>query len=434
MIAKIFSENKKNLNNNESFIHLFAYILGSVSFMFTIFNRMNIAVLTPYIVEIFQVTSSSLGFLSGLYFYIYSFSQPFVGVLVDKLKPRKMLALSILIISLGTFTFAFAPNIIYIYLGRFLIGVGSSGIFIPVNWIINKYFPFEKRGFLIFFLQFLGNFGSILAAGPFAGLIRLLGWEKSLSAVGIIALMLGIFVWMVVRDESKNAPEGHLQKEELLSEEKMSWVSIIKSVFGMRIMKYCLLSGIPYAAMMSFQGLWVVSYLIDIYQYDKSTASSLVTLIPTGFVVGLLIFSKLSDKSYGKYIFLGANTFVTFEYLFFAFFTDRIPVNSLAVILFLYGFTHGTTPFILKVYTLILPKKYFGTALGAVNIIPFFTTALYQPFTGLLFDIFGGSSVLSRSASSYRIYFLFSAFTLMIAVWAIYNITMILKKDYAGKI
>jgi len=214
----------------------------------------------------------------------------------------------------------------------------------------------------------------------------------------------------------------------------MSWFSIIKSVFSMAIMKYCVLSGIPYAAMIAFQGLWVVPYLIDVYKIDKSAASSLVTLIPTGFVIGLLIFSKLSDSLYGKYIFLGANIFMIFEYLFFALFVDNIPFGYLPFLMFLYGITHGTTPYILKVYTLILTKRYYGTALGAVNIIPFLTTAIYQPVTGFLFDIFGGSNILYRSISSYRIYFLFSALTLIISSWAIYNIIMILKKDYAGKI
>jgi sugar phosphate permease len=194
MNSKSLTKKYSNDKNAKYSIHVFAYILGAIAFMFTIFNRMNIAVLTPYIIEIFQVSSSSLGFLSGIYFYIYSFSQPFVGVLVDKLKPRKMLALSVIIISLGTFVFAFASNIVFIYFGRFLIGAGSAGIFIPVNWLINKYFSFEKRGFLIFILQFIGNLGSILATGPFAGLIRLLGWKNALISIGLIAITMGIFI------------------------------------------------------------------------------------------------------------------------------------------------------------------------------------------------------------------------------------------------
>ena len=407
----------------------FAYILGTIAFMFTIFHRVNTAVLAPYIIETFKVSGSTLGFMSGLYFYVYSFSQPIVGVLVDRLKPRRMLTLSVLLIALGTFVFAYAPSIIFIYLGRFLIGAGSAGVFIPVNWILKKYFAFEKRGFLLFILQFIGNLASILAAAPLANLISFLGWKGALISIGLISITISILIWVTVRDDNTVTKENK-NGEGSTDKEKQSWFSIVKEVLQVPIIKYCLVSTIIYASMLSFQGLWVVPYLIDVYQVSKSSASSLATLIPTGYVIGLLLFSKLSDTIYGKYIYFFCTVIITIIYSLLTIYSGTISPNILPKLLFLIGISHGSIPYMLKIYTLVLPKENFGTALGALNVVPFIATAIYQSLSGLLFDLLGGADVLQRSVQSYRFYFLFLAISLLVASWAVFNILIILRKHY----
>ena len=426
----ILTAKYNHLKNSKYSFRWFAYILGAIAFMFTIFHRVNAAVLAPYIIETFQVSGSTLGFMSGIYFYVYSFSQPMVGVLVDTLKPRRMLTLSLLTISLGTFLFAYAPNILFIYLGRFFIGAGCAGIFIPTNWIVNKYFAFEKRGFLLFILQFIGNLGSVLAAAPLANLIRFLGWKGALIFIGFISIAISILIWLTVRDDHNppSAESHHLTDTQ--EEEKKGWVSIVREVLHIPIIKYCLISTIVYAAMLSFQGLWVVPYLIDVYQVSKSSASSLATLIPTGFVIGLLLFSKLSDTGYGKYIYFYSTVLITSIYLLLTIYTGNILPTFLPPLLFAIGIAHGATPYLLKIYALVLPKKNYGTALGALNVTPFIMTAIYQSFSGLLFDLFGGSDILHRSVQSYRFYFLFLTISLIIASLAIFNILRILRRDY----
>jgi len=191
-----------------------------------------------------------------------------------------------------------------------------------------------------------------------------------------------------------------------------------------------LVSTIVYAAMLSFQGLWVVPYLIDVFQLNKSSASSLATLIPTGYVIGLLLFSKLSDTVYGKYIYFCFTIFITSIYLYLTVNTGNIQPTFLPFLLFALGITHGSTPYMLKVYALVLPKKNYGTALGALNVAPFIMTAIYQSFSGLLFDLFGGSNILHRSVQSYRFYFFFLTISLLVASWAVFNILRILRRDY----
>lgn len=144
--------NYNTFNRNNDLFKWVAYILASLAFAFSFFHRANTGVLAPYLIETFKASSIMLGLLSSIYFYSYSLMQPIIGFLIDKWKPRKMLTLAIFIMASGTLIFASAPNLTFICIGRFLLGIGCAGIYIPGSWILTKYFAPSKRGFLFSYI------------------------------------------------------------------------------------------------------------------------------------------------------------------------------------------------------------------------------------------------------------------------------------------
>jgi len=379
--------------------------------------------------------------MSSIYFYSYAALQPVVGVLTDRWKPRKMLTLSVIMMTLGTLIYTYSPSFIFTYIGRLLIGIGSAGIFVPVSWIITKYFSYDKRGFLFAILIFIGNIGSLLAASPFAKLITYFGWRNALANVAFTSFALAILIWLVVRDDNSNKiNEANLNNKDKKSvikteEEKSSWFVVCREVASIPIIKYCFVSSLTYATMMSFQGLWAVPFFMDIYKMEKSAASDLVTMIPLGFLIGVLLLSKLNDTKYGRYNFFFVNATSLIVYLIFTISTINLPNTFVIILLFLIGFSNSADPYLLKIYSLIFPKRYYGTALGIVNMFPFILSAVYQSFTGLLFDLSeGGVDALQRNVGSYKLYFLILTISLVVATLARVEMIKILNKDYKGKI
>jgi len=430
--------NKSGKGND--FYKWIAYISGTIAYVFVNFHRVNTAVLAPYFIETFKVSSTNLGFMSSIYFYSYAAFQPVVGILTDRWKPRKILTVSVIMMTFGALIYAYSPTFKIIFFGRLLVGIGSAGIFVPVSWIITKYFTYN-RGFLYAILMFSGNIGSILAASPFAKLITHFGWRNALTNITYTSFALAILIWLVVRDNNSNKVEKiHLDNKDIeniikIDKEKASWFAIFKEVFSMPIIKYCFFSAILYSTTMTFQGLWAVPFFMDIYKMDKSAASGLVTMIPFGLVAGVLLLSKLLDTKYGKYIFFFVNVISLIVYLIFTISTIDLPNTFVMTLLFLIGFSNSAVPFLLKTYSVVLPKRHYGIAMGIVNIFPFILSALYQSITGLLFDLFGGgANVLHRSLVSYKLYFLFLTLSIVITTLASLKIIKTLNKDYKGKI
>lgn len=415
-----------------------AFVFGLTAYAFVNFHRVSLTVLAPSLLETFKISSTNLGFMSSIFFYCYSPLQPICGILTDRWKPRKMLMISIFIMSLGMLLFSYSPDFKYIYIARFLIGLGSAGVYVPVSWMISKYFTYEKRGLLFSLFMLFGNIGSILAASPFAKLVALLGWRSALVNISFFSFLLLVLIWIFVRDNnSHNADKKHLSDKNIIREhkEKNSWFFILKKVLTIPVIKYCFISSLSYGAMISLQGLWAVPFFVEMYKMDSSSASSFLIMIPIGIVSGTLLLSKLNDSKFGKYVYFWVRISSTIVYLIFTIFTLKIPTILIFILFFILGFQYGSVPFLLKMFTLILPKKYYGTALGIVNVFPFLIAALYLSFTGLLFDWFGGSDVvLNRSLESYKIYFLFLTISLTISSIASLKIIKILNKSHEKKV
>jgi MFS family permease len=81
----------------------------------------------------FSADAMLLGVIASSYFYLYALAQPVVGYLSDTAGPRKVIAFSFLLTSLGTLLFALAPSATVATAGRALVGFGAGGSSSPVS-------------------------------------------------------------------------------------------------------------------------------------------------------------------------------------------------------------------------------------------------------------------------------------------------------------
>lgn len=369
--------------------------------------------------------------------------QPAIGILTDWWKPKKIFIVFLIIEGIGTFLYACSPVFSIILVGRILIGIGCAGIFIPLSWIIRMYFPADKRGFLFSVQICFANFGSILAASPLAFLIHIFGWRIALGFFGVLAFFIAFLFGLFVKTKKKDKKGIDSEEEILVTNEsileiprkkgKKTWIYTLKEVFKIPIIKYALLSLLAYGAMIALQGLWAIPFLLNTYKMNRLEASKIVAMIPIGFMIGILGFSKISDSKHGKYFFFYVNVGSTFVYLFFTIYTHQIFISGLYILFFLIGVFHGMVPFIYKVYSVVFPKKIYGAALGIVNLFPLLIGALYQSITGYMFDYFNYSTNISNLLG-YKYFFLFLTISLIIASVSSCIVIKLLNRDFKGKI
>ena len=174
-----------------------------------------------------------------------------------------------------------------------------------------------------------------------------------------------------------------------------------------------------YGSLFSFQGLWGVPYLQDVFSISRQTAGITVMLLPLGIILGGPFWGILSDryfKARRPILLLGTIGFLA---TIIAFVLIRNYPGSFvfSIIYFFYGF-FGTVFLInLTCVKEHLPLEITGTVMGILNTLMIMSVGFYQNITGYYLNYF---LTLTSTATAYQnvfiIYCLSAAVALVIVL------------------
>ena len=186
-------------------------LLLSLSVFINYIDRGNLSTAAPLIKTEFRLSASQLGFLLTSFFITYTLLHPFVGWLVDTVKPSRVLFVGFLIWSLATIFTGLASTFAALFALRLTLGAGEVVAF-PASWkIICECFDERRRGkanAILFAAMALGPAFGILAGGL---LIASFGWRPFFIGFGMVSL-LWIVPWLIVAPKYEAARVEHETK------------------------------------------------------------------------------------------------------------------------------------------------------------------------------------------------------------------------------
>src|SRR5690606_13238037 len=119
----------------------------------------------------------------------------------------------------------------------------------------------------------IGMLGAVGGQAPLSFLIHHVGWRASILGFGLFGIILALFFFLVVEDHPAN-------KEIHVAPQKMKFLSAVKQVMGSKDgWLLSLYSGLAYAPVSVFGGLWGVPFLSEFYKISKLEASHAVSLV-----------------------------------------------------------------------------------------------------------------------------------------------------------
>ncbi len=366
----------------------------SVLYFFVCLHRVAPTVVARDMAQSFQADAVTLGLIASAYFYLYSVLQPVVGYLSDTVSPRKVMALFFALSAVGTLIFGSAPNALIAMLGRTLIGAGLAGIFIPALKLFSRWYRVDQYAGLTGLMLTVGGLGSISAAVPLTYLVVLSGWRNAFIGIGAFSFILALVCWIVVRDkpEEKGWPSpgiafspadkddgiGIRKKLGMISGSLDFWMIFLGTFF----------TG---GASLTFQGLWSIPYLMDVFGLDRVHAGWILMLFPLGIALGGPTLGFLIENLHlnQKRVLLGGLLITALGWIVMLTLNRGDSVIIVALLLFIFGLTAGgTLPFYYTITRNLFPAWLMGTASGLMNAAAFLGAAVYQPFTGYLLKSF----------------------------------------------
>jgi len=264
------------------------------------FHRFAPAAFAGTLTREFGTSAAALGTLAALNFYVYTAMQIPSGALIDRLGTRICVSAGTLAAAAGSVVFALAPNLAVAYLGPLLMGLGASAVFVGIMKGNTLWFSPAHYGVMAGVTMLLANVGSIAAAGPSAVLLHWFDWRTVFLAVGALALLLAVGVYLLVHDRPEDAgfaplapavrrPSGLAPRRSLLTD--------LKEVAATRGLWPVFWAAIgTNATFYAFAGLWGVPLLTDGFGLSNASAAVYTTLGLAGYGLASFAVGLYSDR------------------------------------------------------------------------------------------------------------------------------------------
>lgn len=349
----------------------------TVLYFCSIFHRVGIAAVASNLQTDFGTNASILGLMSGMYFYSYSAAQIPAGLMADKFGIRKTLTLFGLVACLGNLLFSFSPTIAVLSVGRALVGFGVGGFYVCALKAFAVSYNRKRYATYTGLFTSLGNVGAIAASSPLALLTLAFGWRDAFLVILFVMLAFVGVVWF-----SMNNPQ------DLPAASKRRVFADLKTVFSNReLLKLAPVPFFVYGLFVSFQGLWVGPFLMQVYGMIQSVASYFFVFISVGFVVAFPLAGFLSDRTGRRKRVVMVGIVLSLVYwVIMAIFGGSLASYQIVALFFFLGFSFGVTDIFLTIPVNLCPAEISGLAIGGLNMFNFVGGGFFQFFMGFLLD------------------------------------------------
>ena len=260
-------------------------------FFFSFFYRTSPAVIAPYLSREFSLGAERLGLLSSIFFAVFAAVQVPLGPALDFIGPRRVIASLGSLGALGSLIFALAPSFEVCLIGRGLIGLGMSCMYMGTLTVVANWFPPRSFATVTGIVASLGNTGALTATLPLALLAGSIGWRGSFLLFAIINLILAILVWVIVRDRPSPS------RVPARSPGKFGLIQAFRAVFGnSSFWSIALLNFFTAGSFLAIQGLWGGPFLMDVFGLTPVGAGTILSSIAVGYIVGCPLIGTASDR------------------------------------------------------------------------------------------------------------------------------------------
>jgi len=391
------------------------FFILSLAYLFVYFHRLSLSVVADDLAKDFQTTASTIGLLGSIYFYCYAAMQFPAGLLSDSIGPRKTVTFFLLIASAGSILFGFAPNIEIAFVGRVLVGLGVSMVFIPTMKILSQWFRAHEFALMAGILNAVGGAGVLAATWLLALMVAWFGWRVSFELIGVCTLILVGLVWLIIRDRpgDKGLPSlaeiDHKGKEVAAPANQIGlWEGARRVVSEKYFWPVAIWFFFDCGIFFGFGALWSGPYLMHVYGMTRAEAGAVLSMIAWGMIVGSPFLGLLSDRvlKSRKKVFVLCTSGLVFILLIFNIFPSGLPHATLYVLFFIFSICASSIVVIGFTMTKeLFPVEIAGTSVGTVNLFPFLGGAIFMPILGKVLDAYPKSTT-GYSVDAYSTNFL----------------------------
>ncbi|UJB42871.1 MFS transporter [Streptomyces sp. A1-5] len=338
----------------------------------------------------FHINASALSTFSILQLLVYAGMQIPVGLLVDRLGAKKVLALGVVLYTAGQFGFAFSDAYGMALGSRALLGCGDAMTFISVLRLGARWFPARRGPMIAQIAALVGMAGNLISTLVLARLLHTFGWTTTFagSALGGIAVLVLLLLFL------KDHPEGFAPPP---TPREHSGATFVRRQIanawrepGTRLGMWVHFTT-QFPAMV-FLLLWGLPFLVEAQGLSRGTAGELLTLVVLSNMAVGLVYGQIIARHHAARLPLALGTVAATALLWaltLCWPTTHAPMGLLVMLCVVLGACGPASMIGFDFARPANPPERQGTASGIVNMGGFTASMTTLLAVGILLDATG---------------------------------------------
>ncbi len=354
------------------------------------FHRSSLGVIAPELVRELSIGPQALGLAGGMFFVVLIAVQLPVGVMLDWIGPRRLVAGLTVIAVAGSLLTAAARSETGLIVARAVVGLGCAAYFMAAVLMCSRWFSGERLSTALSRVFALSQIGNLLAGWPLAALAGTAGWRAAFVIAAAVTAVTGVAFWLGIRQDRPDAAGEAPPMPESLGA-VMRGVGEVLRAPGLA--PVVAIQTVAYAVVSTVLGLWAGPYLHDVHGLDGGDRGLVLAAMTIAQVIGVLVCGPLDARfNTRKRIVLtgGSLTLLTLALLAL---WPRPPVAvAIALLVALCGVaSYGVT--IVAHGRSLFPDRLLGRGMTTLNLAQVVGASVMPVATGAVAAAFAGDTV-----------------------------------------
>lgn len=254
-----------------------------LSYLYRVVN----AVIAPDLVRDVGLDANHLGLLTSAYFLTFAAFQLPLGILLDRLGPRRTEAALLMFAAAGAFVFGIADSAAGLIAGRAMIGLGVSACLMAAFKAFVMWFPSQRLPLINGCQMAAGGLGALAATTPVEAALTLTDWRGVFLVLGALTLAVAVTIFVVV-PEHESTRAGTTLRDQFGGIARIFTSSLFWRIAPLTVMSQ--------ASFLSIQGLWSGPWLRDVAGLERDAVANYLFLVAGAMVAGFIFMGWIAER------------------------------------------------------------------------------------------------------------------------------------------
>jgi MFS family permease len=338
----------------------------AVTFVVFLFSfQTGYSIVNPSVQKDTGISIAQVGTIAAVYTWAFAIAQFFGGALLDRLGARKVLPISIALVTVGIFLFANANSYGMLLLSQIVVAIGSCTGFVGAGYIGGQWFGMAKFSFMFGLVQVVAALTSAFSVNLIGVALDAMTWRSLFNwtaGFGIVLFVLGLLYIRNPAPVVSHPGEGNFFASVLRSMAEVAKIGHvwIASIGG----------ALSFGAMLALGVVWAPKLLM-VHGISERAAALGSSLLWLGLAAGSAVVPLWSDMIQRRKLPIILGCAVQLVALLGLLYVPNLGPGLAMVLCFVFGFANASHMLAFSTAADVVQPRQIGTSAAIVNGIMF---------------------------------------------------------------